>query len=83
KDAVGDPVDTFIHQLNLAESGQYLVIGHPAYDNEEMRLLGHEGYTSEQVAVDRHWERLMYSDPRILKYVKNNGVKPIRLDEAL
>lgn len=82
KEAEGDLVDTFIRQLDRAPSGQYLVIGHPAYDNEETRSLGHEGYTAEQVAVGRHWERLMYSDPRILEYVKNNGVTPIRLDEA-
>jgi hypothetical protein len=82
-EVIGDPIDNIILELDRTEPGQYLIVGHPAYDNEEMRVLGHEGYTSEQVAVGRHWERLLFSDPRIVGYVKNNGVTPIRFDEAL
>jgi hypothetical protein len=81
--SVGDPVDHFIRDLSLADSGQYLIVGHPAYDNEEMRLLGHDGYSGEQVAVGRHWERLIYTDSRVINFFQNGSVVPIRYDEAV
>lgn len=77
-----DPVETLIAQLDAASPGQYLIVGHPAYDNEEMRGLGHAGNTGDQVAVRREWQRRMFTDHRIIETCTHRGVLPIRYDEA-
>jgi hypothetical protein len=79
----GDPVEQLISALSAAAPGQYVIVGHPAYDNEEMRALGHIGYPGEQVAREREWQRRIFTDPRILRYCREHGVTPIRYDEAL
>ncbi len=81
--AAGDLVEQLMAQLDAAPAGQYLVIGHPAHDNEEMRALGHAGYPGSVVATEREWQRRMFTDPRILAYCQEKGVAPIRYDEAL
>ena len=82
-ECLADPVERLILQLRRAEPGQYMMIGHPAYDNEEMRRLGHTGYDGEIVAISREWERKIFTDPRIVAYCREAGVRPIRHDEAV
>jgi hypothetical protein len=53
-----------------------------AYDDEETRRLGHEGYPGDSVAHNLNWERLGYADPRIVRFIKENGVQTIRYDET-
>jgi hypothetical protein len=81
-DVGGDRVEQVIAALQAAEPGQYYLVGHPAYDNEEMRALGHKGFPGERVGSEREWERLMFMDPRIVRYCRENGVVPIRYDRA-
>lgn len=81
-DTAGDPVEQLIARLDAAEPGQYLYVAHPAYDTEEMRRLGHDGYPGERVALEREWERLTFMDPRIIDYCRQHHVVPIRYDEA-
>jgi len=78
----GDPTEQLLAQLTGAEPGQYLVVGHPAYDNQEMRAHGHHGYPGEQVAVERNWQRLLFMDARVVTYCRENDVAPIRYDQA-
>ncbi|MBB3112777.1 hypothetical protein FHS18_004879 [Paenibacillus phyllosphaerae] len=77
-----DPIGAVIHELDQLKPGEYLIVGHPAYDNAEMRNLGHAGYTGDRVSSGRHWERLLFTDPRILAFVQAKGIVPIRYDEA-
>jgi chitin disaccharide deacetylase len=78
----GDYVEQLITALKSALDGEYLIVGHTAYDDEETRKLGHDGYPGDSVAHNLNWERLGYADPRIVKFVKENGVQPIRYDET-
>jgi hypothetical protein len=78
----GEPADRLIAGLEAAEPGQYLFVGHPAYDTEEMRRHGNANETGAQVARNRNGERLAFMDPRVLEYCRRNGVVPIRYDEA-
>jgi hypothetical protein len=82
-DVEGDLVEQLIARLQAAPPGQYLIVGHPAYDNDEMRAFGHTGYPGEVVAMERDWQRCMFMDPRIVRYCGENGVQPIRYDEAV
>ena len=81
-DAAGDRVEQVIAALEAAAPGQYALVGHPAYDNAEMRALGHRGYPGEQVAREREWERRMFVDARMVEYCRESGVVPTRYDEA-
>jgi len=81
-DKAGDPVEQLLARVTAAEPGQYLIVGHPAYDNHEMRAHGHLGYSGKEVAVERNWQRLMFMDARVVGYCRDNGVAPIRYDEA-
>ena len=78
----GDYVVDVMNALKAAPDGEYLMVGHLAYDDAEIRNLGHPGYSGEAVAHNLHWERLAYVDPRIVKFIKENGVQPIRYDET-
>jgi hypothetical protein len=77
-----DAVKQLIARLDAAPPGQYLIVGHPAYDDEEMRTLGHEGAPGEVVATRRDWQRRLFLDPRIVAYCREKGVMPTRYDEA-
>jgi chitin disaccharide deacetylase len=78
----GDYVVDVMNALKMAPDGEYLIVGHLAYDDAEIRNLGHPGYPGDSVAHNLNWERLAYVDPRIVKFVKENGVQPIRYDET-
>jgi len=78
----GDMVEELIAKLESAKTGQFLVVGHPGYDNHELRDLGHLGYPGEEVACSREWQRRIFTDPRIIDYCKNNEVEVIRYDQA-
>ncbi len=78
----GDSVERVIAQLKAAESGQWAIVGHPAYDTEEMRETGNANMSGEEIAQDREWQRRWFTDARILDYCETNDVVPIRYDEA-
>lgn len=78
----GDYVSDVINALKAASEGEYLIVGHLAYDDAEIRNLGHPGYPGTSVAHNLNWERLAYVDPRIVAFVKEGGAKPIRYDET-
>lgn len=78
----GDPVERVIAQLDAAGSGQWAIVGHPAYDTEEMRETGNAHISGETIAKDRDWQRRWFTDARILTYCEKNDIVPIRYDEA-
>lgn len=78
----GDYVAQVIEALKAAPAGEYLIVGHLAFDEAEIRNLGHPGYPGHAVAHNLNWERLAYVDPRILRFVKEQRVEPIRYDET-
>ena len=78
----GDYVADVMNALKTAADGEYLIVGHLGHNDAEIKNLGHPGYPGEAVAHNLNWERLAYSDPRMLKFVKENGVLPIRYDET-
>ena len=78
----GDYVVDVMNALKSASAGEYLIVGHVAYNDAEIQNLGHPGYPGTSVAHNLNWERLAYVDPRMLKFVKEKGVLPIRYDET-
>ncbi|MGH9800511.1 MAG: ChbG/HpnK family deacetylase [Blastocatellia bacterium] len=78
----GDSVADVMNALKTAPEGEYLIVGHLAYNDAEIRNLGHPGYPGMAVAHNLNWERLAYVDPRIVRFVKEGGAQPIRYDET-
>ncbi|AZN38252.1 ChbG/HpnK family deacetylase [Paenibacillus albus] len=81
-DMESDPVTALIKRLKQAEPGQYLIVGHPGYDEADMLAFGNADYKSEQIVADRINERLMFMREDVLACVKERGIVPIRYDEA-
>jgi predicted glycoside hydrolase/deacetylase ChbG (UPF0249 family) len=76
----GDRVQKLIACLDAAEPGTYMVVGHPAYDNEEMRgIITISGSTD--IGEQRDEQRRMFMDPAILDCCQRNGVQAIRFTE--
>jgi predicted glycoside hydrolase/deacetylase ChbG (UPF0249 family) len=53
----------------------WLLVTHPAYDDDETRAIGHPGY--ENVAADRDGITKMLTSPRVLAAVKSTGIRLI------
>ncbi len=78
----GDYIEQLITALKAAPEGDYLIVGHTAYDDAETRRLGHDGYPGDSVAHNLNWERLGFVDPRMVKFCREAGIQPIRYDEV-
>ena len=77
----GDRASGLLAALGRAESGTYLVVGHPAFDDEEMRKVHGSGHEPGEIARARDAERLMFMREDVVKYCGESGVLPIRYDE--
>jgi predicted glycoside hydrolase/deacetylase ChbG (UPF0249 family) len=76
-------LDDMVSRLRAVEKGQYLYVGHPAIDTEEMRELGNEYISGAELSASRVLEARMFTDPNILQLCKEKGIVPIRYDEAV
>ncbi len=78
-----DAADAFYAKLQLLDTpGTYLAVGHPCFNDEEMResvLRGDKGTE----AKNRDGQRRMFTDPRILEIVKDKNIQPIFYTEAV
>jgi len=61
--------------LAKKQPGNWLLVTHPAYDDAEMRAIGHPGY--ENVAADRDGITEMLTSSRVIEAVKAAGVRLI------
>jgi len=80
--APADPVEGLMARLDRAEEGKtYLLVTHPAYDTEEMRRLTYGDRKPGEIARERDGDRRMLMDPRIVAYVRDLDVEPIRFTD--
>ena len=59
----------------------YWVIEHPAIDNEEMKNL-YARDPSENVGADRQDVTNAFCSPKIMQYIKENGIELISFKQA-
>lgn len=78
----GDYAAQVIEAFASAEPGEYLIVGHPGYNDAETRYLGHPGYPGNAVAHNLNWQRQAFVDARVLKACLDYGVQPVRYDET-
>jgi hypothetical protein len=77
-----DAAEAFLAKLKLMDTpGTYLAVGHPVFDDEEMKnavLRGEKGNQAE----NRDAQRRMFTDLRILEIMKEKNIEPIFYSEA-
>lgn len=70
-----------LDQLDGLPSGTYLVVGHPAYDDAEMRDVVGMGRSEGELGAARADQRRTFTDERVSAYVHDNDVELLRYDE--
>ena len=77
----GNDPEGLIARLERADPGTYLVVGHPAYDDEEMRAIRGAGRKPGAVAAARDEQRRMFLANEVGERCAELGVEPIRFTE--
>ncbi len=77
-----DYVSYLLAALDGAGPGTYLVVGHPTFDDDEMKRCHGAGYAEGEVGVDRDAQRQMFMHANILERCRASGVRLLRYDEV-
>ncbi len=75
-------VQDLLARLEAAPPGTYMIVGHPGYDREDMRRLGHDSQEPGRVARERDWQRRMFMDAEVVEYCEQNDVEPVRYTDV-
>lgn len=75
-----DP-DWLLERLDDVESGTHLLVGHPAYNDEETAEI-YGGQDRGDVGPTRETQRRMFTDKRVLARVMDGDIRVIRYDET-
>jgi predicted glycoside hydrolase/deacetylase ChbG (UPF0249 family) len=77
-----DPAERLLARLRAAEPGKtYRVVGHPAYDDEEMRGLAYGDEPPGKAARERDGDRRMLMDARVVEWCRARGVELLRFSD--
>lgn len=72
-----------LHKLATLTEGTFLVVGHPCYDEQEIRAVRRQGNTPGWLGPEREGERLLFTHPSVIKYFQEKNIQALRYDEAL
>ena len=78
---VAQSPEWLLDALDGTEPGTYLVVGHPVYETTDTRAIVGMGRERGEVAAERVRQRKLFTDERVLEYVADHGVEPVRYDE--
>ncbi len=71
---------SFLRMIDKLEPGKnYMFLDHPAYNNDEMRTVGHVGY--EDVAVYRQGVTDLFTSSRVKSAIKEKGIELINYND--
>jgi hypothetical protein len=79
--AADDP-DGLCARLDAAEPGTHLIVGHPCYDDAEMRDIVGAGHGPGEVATERDAQRRMFLDEGVHRCCEERGVEPVRFTDV-
>ncbi|MBD3243030.1 MAG: ChbG/HpnK family deacetylase [Chitinivibrionales bacterium] len=82
KESGDDTITALADAIRSAEGGNYLIVSHPAYNDDEMQPARYDDAKPGQIAQERDLQRRMFMDPLILEAYKDAGAIPIRYDEV-
>jgi predicted glycoside hydrolase/deacetylase ChbG (UPF0249 family) len=80
-EGAGSGPDWLLEHLAGVDSGTYLVVGHPAYDDEETNQVVGPGHEPGDVAQSRVAQRQMFTDERVQSYVADHDIELLRYDD--
>lgn len=75
-------VDDLIARLDAAESGTYLIVGHPVYKTDEILRAHIPGQAPGIEAESRDWQRRMFMDQNIVEYCRERAIEVIRYTDV-
>lgn len=70
-----------LDRLAAADTGTYLVVGHPTYEDDDAAPIVGLGNERGDVATDRADRRQMFTDERVREYCEEHGIALLRYDE--
>ena len=71
---------SFLKMLDQLKPGNnYLFVDHPAYNNDEMKTVGHKGY--ENVATDRQGVTDLYTNKTVKNTISEKGIELISYND--
>jgi hypothetical protein len=73
-----DPVCRFFGSLDAAAPDTYLIVTHPSFDSEEMRLCCAEGTPPGEVGRERERDRRLLTDPALAEGLREREITSIR-----
>lgn len=76
-----DP-DWLLERLDAVDPGTYLAVGHPGYDDEELREVHGGGRERGEVGRTRATQRRLFTDERVIERVRDGAVEVLRYDEV-
>lgn len=71
----------FLRRLQLAPSGLWLEINHPAMDSSDMHAVHKDGQSTGVVAAERREQLRLFTDPAIVTFLAGDSVRIVRYDE--
>ena len=75
-------ISSCIKALETMERGKtYLQVGHPCYPFDEIADVVHSGLEPGDVSGQRDFQRLMFMNPEIAAYCKNNNIELIKYSD--
>ncbi|MFB6150669.1 MAG: carbohydrate deacetylase [Haloarculaceae archaeon] len=80
-EGAGTGPEWLLDRIDEAEPGTYLVVGHPAYEDEETAAIVGPGNDRGDVAADRAAQRRMFTNQRVRERCERNDVAVHRYDE--
>jgi predicted glycoside hydrolase/deacetylase ChbG (UPF0249 family) len=72
-----------LERLKAAGPGTYVLITHPACDDEQMRAYSIAGHAPGQIAVQRDGDRRMLLAPELRDYAAEAGVEFVRFTDCI
>jgi predicted glycoside hydrolase/deacetylase ChbG (UPF0249 family) len=76
----GDRLADLHAALAAAAPGTYLLVGHPTYDDDEMRAFRHHP-PHRPPGPERDEQRRMFLDPRVMTLFRQGRIAPVRYDD--
>lgn len=76
-----DHAGELIASLEATDEGTYLTVAHPCFDDAETRAIRDSRNAPGFHGKDREGQRLQFSRPDVVEYVKSRGIELIRYDQ--
>lgn len=77
------PLQVLARRVEAAPDGDWLLVTHPAFDDEEMRALGNADFAPGQIARERRADRHLLLDASLRRELKRQQVLVARYSEVL